>query len=359
MARIDSFLRLVVDQGASDLHFHGGVVPLIRHNNDLSPLPFRKLTANEARRFIVEIMTPEQRAEFERDQELDFIYELPGVGRFRGNAFVQRNGVSAVFRIIPNRMPTLDELRMPYSIRRLAKLGNGLVLISGPTGCGKTTTLAAMIHEINNTVNRHVITIEDPIEFLHKPIKSVITQRQVGKHTASFADALRSALRETPDVLVVGELRDVETMALALAAAETGVLVLGTLHTNNAPKAMNRIIDALPEESREQMRGVISVLLRGVVAQRLCKRVTGEGRVAAFEILLQNWAISHMIRENKIHQMEGYLQSANFATTGMISMDNSIFNLVREGLISLEEGLKHADRPDQLRALCAELPEET
>lgn len=358
MARIDSFLRLVVDQQASDLHFHAGNPPIIRHNNDLVPLPFRVLSESETRRFVLETMTSEQRQQFEENQELDYIYVLDGVGRFRANAFVQRSGMSVVFRVVPGHIPTIDELEMPTSIKKLTRLANGLILITGPTGSGKTTTLAALVHEVNRNTHRHIITIEDPIEFVHEPIKSVITQRQVGEHTETFAAALRSALREAPDVLVVGELRDTETISLALSAAETGVLVVGTLHTNSAPGAINRIVDALPEENRKQMRGSLSVLLRGVIAQRLCKRANGDGRVAALEILLQNWAVANMIRESKTEQLEGYLQSANYATSGMLSMDSSVFNHIRDGVITQEEGLKIAARPDQLRDRCVELGEE-
>jgi twitching motility protein PilT len=355
MARLDSFLRLVVEQQASDLHFHAGNIPLIRHNNDLVRLPFRELSETECRRFVVEILTEDQRAQLERGTDLDFIYHVGGCGRFRANVFRQRCGIGAVFRVIPDRLPTLDELMMPPSVKKITNLGNGLVLITGPTGCGKTTTLAALVNEINARFQRHIITIEDPIEFIHKPQKSVITQRQVGEHTSTFSDALRSALREAPDVIVVGEMRDVETISLALSAAETGVLVFGTLHTNTAPKAVNRILDALPEENREQMRGVLSVLLRGVISQRLIKRANGEGRVAVLEVLLQNWAISHMIRENKIHQIEGYLQSANTGKTGMQSLDMSIFNTIRDGLITLEEGLTVAERPEWMSSRGSEL----
>src|SRR6185295_250886 len=266
MARLDSFLRLVVEQQASDLHFHAGNVPIIRHDGDLVPLPFRMLSEEETRRFLYEIMTPEQREGFERDQEVDFAYVIEGIGRFRVNAFQQSHGPGAVFRIIPARLPTIDELRLPAVLRKLAFQSHGLVLITGPTGSGKTTTLAAIIHEINNPSKRHVITVEDPIEFVHFPLQSVITQRQVGIHTEAFASALRSALRESPDVLVVGEMRDWEAVGLALSAAETGVLVFGTLHTNSAAKAIDRIIDVAPEEVREQVRGVISVLLKGVIA---------------------------------------------------------------------------------------------
>ena len=358
MARIDSFLRLVSEQQASDLHFHSGKKPIIRHDNDLMRLPFRVLSNDETRRFLYEVMTPEQIAHFEEEQEIDFVYLIEGVGRFRTSIFVQRDGLGAVFRVIPNRLPTIEELQLPVVLKKLARLNNGLVLITGPTGSGKTTTLAALVHEINRTSSRHLITIEDPIEFLHDPINSVITHRQVGKHTESFPEALRSALRESPDVVVVGEMRDLATISLALNAAETGVLVFGTLHTSSAPKAVNRIIDALPEHSREQMRGVLSVLLRAVISQQLCKRQTGEGRVAVLEILLQSWAVSHMIRENKIHQLEGYLQSSNYETTGMQSFEHCLFNYIRDGVITIEEGLMTAKQPEALKSLCEHLPKD-
>src|SRR5262249_40141947 len=255
MARIDSFLRLVAEQQASDLHFHSGNPPIIRHDGDLMPLPFRLLSRDETRRFIYEILSAEQRQEFEEQNELDLIYVIDGVGRFRTNVMVQSQGIGAVFRIIPHRLPGLDELMLPRAVRKLTQLQNGLVLVCGPTGSGKTTTLAAMVNEINRTSQRHVITIEDPIEFLHAPLQSAITQRQVGKHTETFAGALRSALRESPDVIVVGEMRDLETITLAISATETGVLVFGTLHTNSASKAIDRIIDAVGEEGQEQIRG--------------------------------------------------------------------------------------------------------
>lgn len=357
MARLDSFLRLIVEQSASDLHFHSGNVPMIRYNADLVRLPFRVLSETEVRRFLYEIMTPEQKKTFERERDLDFLYEIAGVARFRANVFVQNSGLGAVFRVIPYRLPTIDELELPGSVRRLTQLQNGLVLVTGPCGSGKTTTLGALVHEINRTAQRHVITIEDPIEFVHEPLKSVITQRQVGKHCKTFAGALRSALREAPDVVVVGELRDLETIQLALSAAETGVLVMGTMHTNTAAKAVNRIIDALPEENREQMRSVLAVLLRGVIAQRLCKRSSGEGRIAALEVMLHNWAVAHLIRDNKIHQLEGYLQSTNYDKTGMQSLDHAAFALVRDGVVSLEEGMRIAHQPEQLRARCSQLGE--
>ena len=358
MARIDSFLRLVLDQQASDLHFHSGNVPIIRHDGDLVPLPFRTLSEEETRRFVAEIMTTEQREHFDRDREVDFAYVLEGGARFRVNVFTQSRGLGAVFRIIPARLPTIDELKLPDALKKLAQQANGLVLVTGPTGSGKTTTLAAIVNEINRTSRRHVITIEDPIEFVHQPVQSVITQRQIGKHTESFAGALRSALREAPDVIVVGEMRDYETVQLGLSAAETGVLVFGTLHTNSAAKAIDRIIDVCPEEVHDQVRGIVSVLLKGVMAQHLCKRSSGEGRVAVAEMLLQSYATANMIRENKIFQLDSFLQSSDHGGTGMRSLDSSILQFIQGGLINAEDGLKIANYPDILKRAIAEMPED-
>ena len=358
MARIDSFLRLVVDQGVSDLHFHAGNVPIVRHEGELLPLPFRVLSELETSRFLLEMMTEDQRAHFEQEQEVDFVYELPGVARFRANVFVQSQGYGAVFRVIRNVVPTLEELHLPVAVKKLSKLTNGLVLVTGPTGSGKSTTLAAMVDEINKSSQRHVISIEDPIEYLHQPIRGVITQRQVGKHVESFAAALRSALRESPDVLVVGEMRDLETISLAISAAETGVLVIGTLHSNSAAKAIDRIVDVLPEESRDQIRSTLSVLLRGVVAQHLAKHASGDGRVAVLEILLQSYAVSHLIRESKVFQIDGYLDTASNDGSGTQSLDNCLFRYMREGLITQEEALKLANQPETLRRLASALPEE-
>jgi twitching motility protein PilT len=358
VARIDSFLRLVADQGASDLHFHAGNVPIIRHEGELMPLPFRVLSEVETSRFLLEIMTEEQRAEFEKTQECDLVYSVEGAARFRANVFVQSHGLGAVFRVIRNEVPTLEELGMPPAVKRLTQLANGLVLVTGPTGSGKTTTLAAMVHEINKSAARHVISIEDPIEYLHQPIKGAITQRQVGKHADSFAGALRSALRESPDVLVVGEMRDLETIMLAISAAETGVLVIGTLHANSASKAIDRIIDVIPEETRDQVRSTLSVLARGVLSQHLAKHASGEGRVAVMEVLLQSYAVSNLIRENKVFQIDAYLDTASYDGSGMQSLDACLFQLVKEGTVTLEEALKFANQPESLKRLASELPED-
>jgi len=358
VARIDSFLKLVTMQSASDLHMNAGMVPRIRYNGKLQPLNFRELTAQETRRFIYELLTPRMREEFEREQGLDFMYEIKGTARFRANIYQQYKGIGSVFRVVPEQLPSADVLLLPQSLLNLTLHNNGLVLVTGPTGSGKTTTLAALVNEINKNMKKHIITIEDPIEFLHKPINCVVTQRQVGTHAESFASALRSALREAPDVIVIGELRDIETITLALSAAETGILVFGTLHTNSAGRAISRIIDMVPESVQEQTRSTLSILLRGVIAQRLCLKANEESRIAVLEILQQNYAIANMIRENKLHQLDGYLQSANFAETGMQSMDSCLLRYIKEGLIWLDDALTIADYPDQLRHVAKGIEDE-
>jgi twitching motility protein PilT len=358
MPRIDSFLRMVAEQKASDLHFHAGVMPMIRHDGELVELPFRPLASDETRRFLNEIMSPDQRTRFEEDGELDFAYDLSGVARFRVNLMVQSRGPGAVFRIIPTSTPTLDELDMPQSVKKLGRLSNGLVLVTGPTGSGKTTTLSAMVNEINRTQPRHIITVEDPIEFVHEPIQSVVTQRQVGNHVDTFATAMRSSLRESPDVLVVGEMRDLETVSLALQAAETGVLVFATLHTNSAAKAVDRITDVYPEDQQAQARGLLSVLLKGVVAQQLVKRASGEGRVAALELLFTNYAIANMIRESKTYQIEAYLQSGEATQQGMMSLEGCLRELAKERVITVEEALTLVPASESLKELSLELSRE-
>ena len=353
MARLDSFLRLVVEQHASDLHFMSGNKPLIRHDGELVPIPFRVLTDTETRRFLLEILTEEQKDTLEREQEVDFAYELPGSGRFRANVFQHSRGIGAVFRVIPEQPPVLGDLGLPSAIRRILDLPNGLVLFCGPTGCGKSTTQAALLGELNATRPLHIITIEDPIEFVHPPQQAVLTQRQVGRHVNNFATALRSALRESPDVVLVGEMRDLETMKLALSAAETGVLVFGTLHTGSAAKSIDRIVDAFPEGQADQVRGVLSVIVRAVVSQRLVRRASGRGREAAIELLFVNTGVSNMIREGKTYQIDAMLQSMD-PGTGMQSLDRHLLQLVQEQLVTPEEALKHAVYPAVFRQLIAE-----
>lgn len=355
MARIDAFLRLVAEQKASDLHFHSGAPPTIRFDGDLLPLPFRTLSDLETRRFLNEILTSEQRELLTVQGQVDVLYSLPGSGRFRGSIFNQVAGWSAVFRVIPDSIPTLDSLGLPPSVSKLARLQNGLVLVTGPTGSGKSTTLAALVRQINEASARHIITVEDPIEYVHEPVLSRITQRQVGRHVETFGAALRSSLREAPDVLVIGEMRDSDTIQLALSAAETGVLVFGTLHTNTAARAVDRILDTLSEDIRDHARGVLSVLLRGVLAQRLLRRSTGDGRIAAVEVLLGSPALGHMIREGKTHQIEGALQSSN-DLQGSLGFDNCLFRLARERLVTSDEAAAYARAPEGLKRRLAEMP---
>ena len=358
MARIDSFLRLVVEQGASDLHLGAGAPPTVRLNGELVPLPFRALSDLEARRLILEILTDAQRQTVETDKDLDVVYDVEGKGRFRGNVFFHNQGIGSVFRVIPRRIPTLGDLNLPPAVRNFTRLANGLVLVTGPTGSGKTTTLAALVHEINLSYQRHIITIEDPIEFIHEPLRSLVTHREVGTHADTFAGALRAALREAPDVLVVGELRDMESVALALSAAETGVLVFATMHTNSAAKSVHRLIDLVPDSAQEHMRGMISVLLRGVVAQRLCRRRGGEGRIAAVEVLVHDFAVANMIREDKLHQLEAHLQTASPENSGMQSLDRCLLGYIKSRLVDADEALKVANNPEMLAAAIAELPRE-
>jgi twitching motility protein PilT len=358
MARIDSFLRLVVEQGASDLHLGAGAPPTVRLNGELVALPFRALSDLEARRLILEILSASQRETVETEKDLDVVYDVGGKGRFRGNVFFHKHGIGSVFRVIPRRVPTLEDLHMPPAVRNFTRLANGLVLVTGPTGSGKTTTLAAIIHEINRSQQRHIITIEDPIEFIHDPINSLVTHREVGAHADTFAGALRAALRESPDVLVVGELRDMESVSLALTAAETGVLVFATMHTNSAAKSVHRLIDLVPEAAQEHMRGMISGLLRGVIAQRLCRRRGGDGRVAAVEVLVHDYAVANMIREDKLHQLEAHLQTASPDQGGMQSLDRCLLAFVKQRLIDPEEALKLANVPETMAAAISELPRE-
>jgi twitching motility protein PilT len=351
MARLDSFLRLVAEQHASDLHLRAGHVPMVRYCGELTQLPFRTLSQEEAVRLLAEVMTPEQSVTFAKEQEIDFAYELPGIGRFRAHAFHYAHGVAAVFRIVPGKAPTIEGLRLPASLKELALVRNGLVLVTGPTGSGKSTTLAAMVHEINKTTARHIITIEDPIEFVHEPLQSLVTQRQVGVHVASFAAGLRSALRESPDVLVIGEMRDLETISLALAAAETGTLVFGTLHTRSAARAIDRILDTCTEETRDQVTTTLSVVLKGVVAQYLCRHKSGDYLLPAVEVLLQTHAVSNMIRENKLHQVESFLQGPELRGTGMQSFDTCVLGYLDQGLITVEEAQRLASGADAQRRI--------
>jgi len=349
MKRIDSFLRLVADQGASDLHFHAGNVPIIRHEGELMPLPFRVLSEVETSRFLLELLTEEQRAEFAESQEADLVYSIEGVARFRVNIYIQRGSCGAAFRAIPHDIKPLEELGVPDSVSRFAQLHRGLVLVTGPTGSGKTTTLAALLDLANRTRSAHIITIEDPIEFLHHHKQCLVNQREVGADTESFATALKHALRQDPDIILVGELRDLETTSTALTAAETGHLVLATLHTQSAAQTVDRIIDIFPPHQQHQVRAQLASALQGVVTQALAPRADGRGRTVVTEIMFATAAIRNLIREGKNHQIPSFMQSGG--REGMLSFDQHLAERVRNGLLTYEQGLGMCHAPEDYTRL--------
>ncbi len=340
---ITSILAFAHDQGASDVHVCPGMPPVLRLRGETVQLDMHPIDAEGTRTAIYDLMNDDQKRIFEERHDLDFAFEIPGLSRFRANVLVQRLGVQAVFRLIPTRVRTLEELGTPPVIRQLAGLDRGLVVVTGPTGSGKSTTLAAMVDHINENERCHILTIEDPIEFVHTPKRSIITQREVGPHTMSFTAALRAALREDPDVILVGELRDLETTQLAITAAETGHLVFGTLHTNSASKTIDRIIDIFPSGQQAQVRTMLSESIEGVVAQTLLPSKDGKGRVAALEVLVGVPALRNLIREDKTAQILSVIQTG--AKDGMVSLDQSLRELVMNGRLSREVAMQRSSSP--------------
>ena len=340
---ITQLLAFGVKNGASDLHLSAGLPPIIRVDGDMRRINMPDMDHKMVHDMIYDIMNDNQRRDYEESWDADFSFELPGVARFRVNAFVQNRGAAAVFRTIPSDILTLEALNAPAIFKKLATKPRGLVLVTGPTGSGKSTTLAAMVDYKNSTEYEHILTIEDPIEFVHKSKKSVINQREVHRDTKGFDAALRSALREDPDTILVGEMRDLETIRLALSAAETGHLVFGTLHTTSAPKTIDRIIDVFPAAEKDMIRAMLSESLQAVIAQTLLKRKTG-GRVAAHEILIGTRAIRSMIRENKIAQMKSTLQTG--ASVGMQTLDQNLLELMNTGVVTREEAMSKADNQE-------------
>jgi twitching motility protein PilT len=319
---------------ASDLHLSTGNPPIMRVHGDMLPLDMPPLGADEIKGLIYSIMTEQQRSDYERDFEIDFSISFNADMRFRVNTFNTIHGAAAVFRTIPTRILSLDELKAPEVLKRLCHLHKGLILVTGPTGSGKSTTLAAMVNYINENFNKHILTVEDPVEFVHKSKKSLINQREVGASTKSFARALKSALREDPDVVLVGEMRDLETIQLAMTAAETGHLVMGTLHTSSAAKTVDRIIDVFPADDKEMVRAMLSVSLEAVIAQTLLKKADSAGRIAAHEIMLGTPAIRNLIREAKVPQITSMIQMGS--KMGMCTMRDTLNRLYNEGHISAE-----------------------
>ena len=319
------------ERGGSDLHLSAGSHPMMRLHGELTPIDDRVLSRDDVHRMIYEVLADEQRRAFEESRDFDFAIELGEVARFRVNVFHQRNGEGAVFRVIPTQIRSFQELGLPDVMQTLALRENGLVLVTGPTGSGKSTTLAAMIDLINSTTRKHIITLEDPIEFVHRSKSCLVNQREIGSHTRSFAAALRAALREDPDVILVGEMRDLETISLALTAAETGHLVFGTLHTKSAPKTIDRVIDAFPPGQQQQIRVQLAEALQGVLSQVLLPTKDQKGRVAALEIMVATVAIRNLIREAKTHQMPSSIQTGT--QLGMQSLEQALRNLVMQGRI--------------------------
>jgi len=345
---ITELLAFVVKNKASDLHLSAGLPPMIRVHGDIRRINLPAMEHKDVHAMIYDIMNDGQRKHYEENLELDFSFAIPELARFRVNAYVQHRGAAAVLRTIPSKIMSLEQLNCPKIFAEIAKTPRGLVLVTGPTGSGKSTTLAAMVNDVNENDYGHILTVEDPIEFVHESKKCLINQREVGPHTLSFANALRSALREDPDVILVGEMRDLETIRLAMSAAETGHLVFGTLHTSSAAKTVDRIIDVFPGDEKEMVRAMLSESLRAVISQNLLKTKDGSGRVAAHEIMIGTPAIRNLIREAKIAQMYSAIQTGQ--NMGMQTLDQNLTDLVRRNIVSSGEARSKAANKDSFAA---------
>ena len=347
---IDQLLEQVVVRGASDLHLTVGIEPVVRVNGHLQRLEeFGRLAPEDTQRMLYRILSTEQQKHFEIKRQIDISHSIPGLARFRVNVYFQRESLGAAFRLIPAELRTLEDLGLPSVLRDLASKPRGLVLVTGPTGSGKSTTLAAVIDEINRTRDDHIMTIEDPIEFLHRHKRCVVNQREIGPDAVSFAEALRGALRQDPDVILLGEMRDLETISTALTAAETGHLVFATLHTQDAPSTVDRLIDVFPAAQQEQVRVQIASTLQGIVTQTLLPTVDGKGRVAALEVLLPDDAVRNLIRQAKVEQIYSIMQMNT--ARGMQTLEQSLADLVLRGKVAKEIALARSSRPDQLLGL--------
>ena len=354
MAKIDAFFKLMNEQGASDLHLVSGQPPMLRITGDIERIKYKVLDDDDLRAMLYEI-TPEYKVKvFEETGDVDFGYEVPGLARYRANYFMQRNGIGAVFREIPSNILTVHDLGLPPVVSKLATLPRGLILVTGPTGSGKSTTLAAIIDEANKIRKDHIITVEDPIEFVHKSEGCVVNHREVGAHTNTFSAALRGALREDPDIILVGEMRDLETISLAVEAASTGHLVFSTLHTTSAHKTVDRVIEVFPHDQQQQIRSTLADGLRAVIAQVLFKRVDKKGRCVALEILIATPAVRNLIREAKTYQIPSMVQTGK--KYGMQLLDDGIMNLFKKGWISADEAYTKCNDKGKFRPLLKRPP---
>ena len=350
MAKIDRFFQMMKQQGASDLHVLVGSPPKFRIHGELDPIPGEEILTQEVlQELLFEITDPQQKAKFLKTRDLDFAYGLEGVARFRCNFLMQRNGVGAVFRIIPEKIKSITDLNLPKAIEKFAHMTHGMVLVTGPTGSGKSTTLAAIIDLINTSYNKHILTIEDPIEFVHQNKSCLVTQREVGQDSRTFGNALRAAGREDADVVLVGEMRDLETISLAITLSEMGQLVFGTLHTNSASKTIDRIVDVFPSDQQNQVRMQLSDSLKGIVAQQLLRTKDGKGRVAVNEILFGSPALSNVIREGKTQQIVSLIQGGK--SEGMQSLDQALMETVQKGMVDAEEAYLKAQDKKPFEAL--------
>jgi twitching motility protein PilT len=346
---LNDYLFCAIEAGASDLHITVGLPPMIRVHGKIQPLDYPPLTPTVAREMIYDILSNDQRQRFESEWELDFAYTLPRTARFRVNVYFQKGSMGAAFRTIPHEIKGLTELGLPKAVEEMTEKPRGLVLVTGPTGSGKSTTLASMIDKINETRHEHIMSVEDPIEFLHAHKNCMVNQREVKQDTKSFAQALKHVLRQDPDVILIGEMRDLETISLAISAAETGHLVFGTLHTQDAPQTIDRIIDVFPSHQQSQIRTQLANALQGVISQTLLSRCDGKGRVVACEILVPTPGVRNLIREGKNHQLYSAMQTGS--KFGMQTMDAALVELVRKSVISREEAEKRSGNPDELNRL--------
>lgn len=355
MADIQEFLKIMIDKGASDLHIAVSSPPLVRVNGELTPLPYPPLTPTDTKNLCYSLLTEAQKHKFEEDSELDFSFGIRGLSRFRGNLFLQKGSVGGAFRTVPYRIQGLQELGLPPVAGDLTKQPRGLVLVTGPTGSGKSTTLASMIDKVNVERREHVITVEDPIEFVHEHKRCLVNQREVYADTKGFNNALKHVLRQDPDIVLIGEMRDLETIEAALVVAETGHLVFSTLHTNSAVQTINRIIDVFPPYQQPQVRAQLSVVLQAVISQQLLPRADGKGRVLAVEVMIPNAAIRNLVREQKVHQIYSQMQVGQ-AKHGMQTMSQSLLDLYQRRLISYEEAMGHATEPEELQTMLTGAP---
>jgi twitching motility protein PilT len=352
MVSLHQLLKVTIEKGASDLHITAGIPPQLRVNGSLVPLDLPPLKPAETKQLVYSVLTDAQKHKFEENWELDLSFGVEGLSRFRANVFLQRGAVAAAFRTIPNRIMTFEELGLPPIVSELTNKPRGLVLVTGPTGSGKSTTLAALIDKINNERHVHVVTIEDPIEFVHQHKKAVINQRELDADTKSFRNALKYILRQDPDVVLIGEMRDLETIESALVIAETGHLAFATLHTNSCVQTINRIVDVFPAHQQPQVRAQLSFVLEGVLSQQLLPRADGKGRVLALEIMIPNAAIRNLIREDKIHQIYSQMQVGQ-AKFGMQTMNQSLASLYQRRYITFEEAISRSSDPEELRNMMA------